>query len=79
MKEYVGVFCVCFSRCSRFFFLPMGPVDSFCGPVDLSCRRARLTLHPVSLSLVAKMGTTDVSLYTAGKGKLAAFVFGGEA
>lgn len=31
----------------------------------------------VSLSLVVKMGTTDVSLYTAGKGKLAMFAFGG--
>ena len=31
----------------------------------------------VSLSLVAKMGTADVSLYTPGKGKLAAFAFGG--
>lgn len=33
--------------------------------------------QPVSLSLVVKMGTTDVSLYTAGKGKLAMFAFGG--
>ncbi|CBJ25940.1 conserved unknown protein [Ectocarpus siliculosus] len=31
----------------------------------------------VSLSLMVKMGTTDVSLYTAGKGKLAMFAFGG--
>lgn len=29
------------------------------------------------MSLVAKMGTADVSLYTAGKGKLAMFAFGG--
>eukprot|EP00752_Nemacystus_decipiens_P018238 g16366.t1 len=33
----------------------------------------------VSLSLVVKMGTTDVSLYTPGNGKLAMFVFGGVA
>ncbi|CAM9752433.1 unnamed protein product [Pylaiella littoralis] len=31
----------------------------------------------VSLSLVAKMGTTDVSLYTSGKAKLAMFAFSG--
>lgn len=37
----------------------------------------RTTPATVSLSLVVKMGTTDVSLYTAGKGKLARFAFGG--
>ena len=32
----------------------------------------------VSLSLLVKMGTTDVSLYTPGKGNLAVFALGGE-
>ncbi|CAM9308489.1 unnamed protein product, partial [Ascophyllum nodosum] len=45
------------------------------GPIGLL---AYLVLYVVvSLSLLVKMGTMDVSLYTSGKGRLAVFAFGG--